>query len=244
MVAGYFTKPLQGALFTHLRNHIMGAEFTNGDSQTHRSVLDNDDHDTQMEASEQEQNNKDIHDGSQASEREQNNEDVCGVSVSARDQNNENICDGSEAHDQNNTDVLGVNQHLGLRTAGNLTMFSNLRTEGRSSNHLLLGSNPLKMFDYQEDLVEIIEADKRWDFRFDDGDIVPRVAFHNGLRSVSDLTDWDDVTMTIIYKDEIIHTDDLLNDPKFARFMNISVLERKYLNMRDVQKSGPQECVW
>ena len=139
---------------------------------------------------------------------------------------------------------FALNPYLGLRTAGNLTMFSNLRTEGRSSNHLLLGSNPLKMFDYQEDLVEIIEADKRWDFRFDDGDIVPRVAFHNGLRSVSDLTDWDDVTMTIIYKDEIIHTDDLLNDPKFARFMNISVLERKYLNMRDVQKSGPQECVW
>ena len=121
MVAGYFTKPLQGALFTRLHNHIMGAVFANGDSQTHRSVLDNDDHDTQMEASEQEQNNEDIHDGSQASEREQNNEDVCGVSVSARDQNDENICDGSEAHDQNNTDVLGVNQQFGGKNGKQMT---------------------------------------------------------------------------------------------------------------------------
>ena len=104
MLADYFTKPLQGALFTRLCNHIMGAEFANGDSQTHRSVLDDDDHNTQMEASEREQ---------EASKWEQNNEDVCGVSVSVRDQNNENICDVSEAHDQNNTNVLGTNPHFG-----------------------------------------------------------------------------------------------------------------------------------
>ena len=48
MLADYFTKPLQGALFNRLRNHIMGAEFANGDPQTHRSVLDNDDDETQM----------------------------------------------------------------------------------------------------------------------------------------------------------------------------------------------------
>ena len=113
MLADYFTKPLQGALFTHLRNHIMGAKFANGDSQTHRSVLDDDDHDTQMEASDWEQNNKDIREWSQASEREQNNEEVCGVSVSAQDQNNENICNWSEAHDQNNTDVLRANPQFG-----------------------------------------------------------------------------------------------------------------------------------
>ena len=84
-------------------------------------MLDDDDHDTQMEASEREQNNEDIRDGSQASEREQNNEDVCGVSVSARDQNNENIRDGSEAHDQNNTDVLGVNRQFGGKNGKQMT---------------------------------------------------------------------------------------------------------------------------
>ena len=55
MLADYFTKPLQGALFTRLRNHIMGAEFADGDLQTRRSVLDDDDGETQMKASEQNQ---------------------------------------------------------------------------------------------------------------------------------------------------------------------------------------------
>ena len=54
MLADYFTKPLQGALFVRLRNHIMGADFANGDSQNHRSVLDDDD-DQDQEASEQNQ---------------------------------------------------------------------------------------------------------------------------------------------------------------------------------------------
>ena len=64
------------------------------------SLLDDDDHDTQMEASERDQEASEREQNNdEASEREQNNEDVCGVSVSARDQNNENICDASEAHD-------------------------------------------------------------------------------------------------------------------------------------------------
>ena len=54
-LADYFTKPLQGALFNRLRNHIMGAEFADGDPQTHKSVLDDDDGETQMKASEQNQ---------------------------------------------------------------------------------------------------------------------------------------------------------------------------------------------
>ena len=40
MLADYFTKPLQGSLFIRLRNHIMGAEFEDGDPQTPRSVLE------------------------------------------------------------------------------------------------------------------------------------------------------------------------------------------------------------
>ena len=122
MLADYFTKPLQGALFTRLRNHIMGAEFANGDSQTHRSVLDDDDHDTQMEASERDlEASKGGQNNEEASEREQNNEDVCGVSVSVRDQNNENIRDASEAHDQNNTNVLRTNPHFGGKNGKQMT---------------------------------------------------------------------------------------------------------------------------
>ena len=53
----------------------------------------------------------------------------------------------------------GITPYFGLRTAGNFSMFSNLRTEGEVSNHLLLASNPLKIWGYQEDVVEVLEID-------------------------------------------------------------------------------------
>lgn len=49
----------------------------------------------------------------------------------------------------------GMSPYLGLRTTPVFSMFSNLRTEGATSNHLLLGSNPLKLFDYQDDWVHV-----------------------------------------------------------------------------------------
>ncbi len=55
--------------------------------------------------------------------------------------------------------LWAMTPYLGLRTAGNFSMFSNLRTEGEVSNHLLLANNPLKIWDYQEDLVKFIEID-------------------------------------------------------------------------------------
>lgn len=55
--------------------------------------------------------------------------------------------------------IYAATPYLGLRTAGNFSMFSNLRTEGTTSNHLLLSSNPLKLWNYQEDVVKIIEID-------------------------------------------------------------------------------------
>ena len=60
MLADYFTKPLQGSLFVRLRNHIMGAEFDDGDHQTQRSVLGHDDAHSTTEASEQDEAVSDI----------------------------------------------------------------------------------------------------------------------------------------------------------------------------------------
>ena len=53
----------------------------------------------------------------------------------------------------------GLTSYLGLRTAGNFTMFSNLRTEGGISNHLFMPRRLVSLADYQEDLVEILETD-------------------------------------------------------------------------------------
>lgn len=51
--------------------------------------------------------------------------------------------------------------YLGLRTTGAFTMFSNLITEGPRSNHLLLGSNPIRIFGYQSDAVLVVSIDSR-----------------------------------------------------------------------------------
>ena len=90
MLADYFTKPLQGALFNRLRNHIMGAEFANGDSQTNRSVLDDDDDETQMGASDQDQ--KASKQNETASDQDQNEASEQNEIAFDQDQNHENVC--------------------------------------------------------------------------------------------------------------------------------------------------------
>lgn len=52
----------------------------------------------------------------------------------------------------------GLNPYLGLRTQLSFSMFSNLRTEGGSSNHLFM-PRLVTLGGYQEDLVEVVETD-------------------------------------------------------------------------------------
>ena len=85
MLADYFTKPLQGSLFIRLRNHIMGAEFEDGDPKTHRSVLED------QKASERDQ---------EESERDQNEMENNNKKFSPWDQNDENECGTNMHHDE------------------------------------------------------------------------------------------------------------------------------------------------
>ena len=91
MLADYFTKPLQGSLFICLRNHIMGAEFEDGDPQTPRSVLEYQDHHENKQASEWDQ---------EASEWDQNEMDINNKKFLPRDQNDKNACVTNTHHDK------------------------------------------------------------------------------------------------------------------------------------------------
>ena len=107
MLADYFTKPLQGSLFIRLHNHIMGAEFEDGNPKTQRSVLGYEDNHETTEASERDH---------PASEWDQNGilarDQMCVVSAT-RDQNNEKARDASMARDQNNENDYEGNTHIG-----------------------------------------------------------------------------------------------------------------------------------
>ncbi len=112
---------------------------------------------------------------------------------------------------------IGLTPYLGLRTAGSFSMFSNLRTEGDSSNHLLLGSNPIKVWGYQEDVVWILEIDDRYGdtiYHYDGsprGYALPVVEFRKWIYA------WGQagyrVPMTYAYDGYRHTTEDIVTDP-------------------------------
>ena len=97
MLADYFTKPLQGSLFIRLRNHIMGAEFVDGDPQTQRSVLGWGDVHGTTGVSEQNQTASDVSTKASewkgnGSEQNQDGSRSDNSSPAARNQNNVCVC--------------------------------------------------------------------------------------------------------------------------------------------------------
>ncbi|MGC6494276.1 MAG: hypothetical protein ACON5B_15690 [Myxococcota bacterium] len=68
--------------------------------------------------------------------------------------------------------AIGTAPYVGHRTSTNLSMFSNLRTEGGVSNHVVVPT--WYAFDYQNDLVEIVETDiPRLNLLMEHGDLLP-----------------------------------------------------------------------
>lgn len=144
--------------------------------------------------------------------------------------------------------LFGLTSHLGLRTAGNFSMFSNLRTEGDVSNHLLFGSNPIKLWGYQEDLVEIVDAaprDRNAGFEFkvalDPGYRLPVVEFRKVLYHLRETGRV--VPMTIRYQGETIVSADIANEPGWV--VRERDWEMRLLDFRVIQPDGaPNECRW
>lgn len=113
--------------------------------------------------------------------------------------------------------LFGMTPYLGLRTAGNFSMFSNLRTEGKTSNHLLLGSNPLKFWGYQEDVVHIIDIDDRYGdviHHYDEspkGYELPVIEFRKWIYRWSEAGV--KVPLTFTYRGRTHSTKDIMDDP-------------------------------
>lgn len=141
---------------------------------------------------------------------------------------------------------IGMTPYLGLRTAGNFSMFSNLRTEGESSNHRLLGSNPIKVWGYQEDVVWIVDIDDRVGdviYHFDDsprGYALPVVEFRKWIHA------WDQagyrVPMTYGYDGRQYTTEDIVTDPVW-RTENLSP-QTYLMDFRYIQPGEPNYCRW
>jgi hypothetical protein len=143
--------------------------------------------------------------------------------------------------------LFGSTSYLGLRTAGNFSMFSNLRTEGATSNHVLLGSNPLKIWGYQEDTVHVLEFDpdtvKTGDHytpRNLKGNYLPVVEFRKAVAN------WAKKGMVVPivfeYQGQVITSDNIAVDPDWRP--SGWDWEMILLDFREIQPGGPNACRW
>lgn len=139
----------------------------------------------------------------------------------------------------------GLTSYLGLRTAGNFSMFSNLRTEGARSNHFLLGSNPLKVWGYQEDVVAITRIDDvrariGHQYHALQGNRLPVVEFRKLIYA------WTEagavIAMTFEYRGRVHSTADIVNDPAWR--VEARDWEMRSLDFRVIQPDGPNQCRW
>jgi len=139
----------------------------------------------------------------------------------------------------------GITSHLGLRTAGNFTMFSNLRTEGPASNHFLLRSNPLKLWGYQEDVVRFIDINDQlaritYQYQSLQGNQLPVVEFRKLIYA------WGKAKATIPmefeYRGRIYSTQDIVNHPDWRT--DARDLEMVLMDFRSIQPGGPNRCRW
>ncbi len=141
--------------------------------------------------------------------------------------------------------IYGFSNYLGLRTAGTFSMFSNLQTEGPTSNHILLSSNPFKIFSYQEDLVEIVSVSDniRGFYRKmpKPGQVIPRVEFSRML-DILKIENRRNAELEVIYQGEVRKTQDAARDADF--YLSAPAWQKKLFKFRAVLKEGPQTCAW
>ena len=145
--------------------------------------------------------------------------------------------------------VFGFSSYLGLGTAGNFSMFSNLKTEGETSNHLLLSQNPLKVFKYQEDTVKIYVAfteknNQRYYASLNQiplqGHSLPLVEFKKLIYYWTKTNQ--KVSMMFKYQGESYPTRDIVNDPTWKTTKQN--WEMKLMNFRVISPNQPNECRW
>lgn len=129
----------------------------------------------------------------------------------------------------------GFSPYLGLKTENSFSMFSNLRTEGGTSNHYIMPST-LQIFNYQKDVVEILSSTDP---------TLQKLADHEQLMVLSDFRNY-----VIRKKPAEVHYrlngEDmtfLMDDKNYlAMKSENSYLVSKFMGFRLFNKWEPQPC--
>jgi hypothetical protein len=137
----------------------------------------------------------------------------------------------------------GSQNYLGLSTAGTFSMFSNLKTEGGSSNHILLKNNPIEVFSFQKDLVyinEIIPPDKIINYNIKNK-ILPRVDFEGYLHYLKKLK-IPKLDIVLEYNTKKYLEKNILYNSSWTP--STLELKHKFLYFRQIHLTNDVQCVW
>lgn len=136
----------------------------------------------------------------------------------------------------------GGQAYLGLSNAGNLTMFSNLKTEKSRSNHYLFDTKKTKIWSFEEDLVTMIQVPEnlKWQqsIPMDSLSQLPLIEFKTQANRWVEEYDYP-LELTIKYNGELIHIKNL----KDSEFSNVEWWYH-YIYFRKLPKKGSNECLW
>src|SRR5436190_5113427 len=158
----------------------------------------------------------------------------------------------------------GVTPYLGLKTVANYSMFSNLRTEGGRTNHLLVPPGLFSLAGYQEDLARVSSLNRRappswpWWVRLAGGDrwvrrnsrwahaaLNTRVPFAELRRTLQVWRELGFTSVSVGYEraGKFRFVEDAFADPELMRPMPF--WERKLMAFRAVDDDGfESSCRW
>ncbi len=140
----------------------------------------------------------------------------------------------------------GSQNYLGLSTAGTFSMFSNLRTEGGSSNHLILKNNPIEIFNFQRDLVYIERVTPPY-YKINytttniKNKVIPRLVFEEYLYNLNQMN-ISNVDIILEYDSKKIMEKNILHNTNWTP--TGLDLRHRYLYFRQIHLSNDVQCVW
>ncbi len=136
----------------------------------------------------------------------------------------------------------GGQSYLGLSNAGNLTMFSNLKTEKSRSNHYVFNTNTTKIWSFEEDLVTMLSIPKelKWQgsIPLDSLCQLPLIEFKSQANVWIEKFDYP-LELTIKYKGDIIHIKNLKN----SKWSEVEWWYH-YIYFRKITQAGTNQCLW
>lgn len=136
------------------------------------------------------------------------------------------------------TVLNGISPYIGLKTATNFSMFSNLRVEGSNTNHLFMPVS-YQVSDFQNDTVTILSTNNS----YLQGFIVrnERMTYFQLSRFLSENLS-KDIRVTFLRSGDKQTIN--LSRKSAPVFIESSWIARKLLLFRGIPKSGPTPCQW